>query len=54
MSGVTVAHGVAGEEGRGSWDGKDDAGNNLASGVYLLRAEDASGAPKLLKVILNR
>ncbi|MDZ4181847.1 MAG: hypothetical protein U1B83_03135, partial [Candidatus Cloacimonadaceae bacterium] len=35
-----------------SWDGKDDAGSNAASGIYLIRVVqgDLSATQKVLKI----
>jgi len=36
------------------WDGEDDRGRAVASGVYLLRAEPANGPPARAKLVLIR
>jgi len=34
------------------WDGRDSAGNRVASGVYFVRLEAAAMAPRERKVVL--
>jgi flagellar hook assembly protein FlgD len=34
------------------WDGKDDAGRRLSSGVYFYKMESASGATEAKKLLM--
>jgi flagellar hook assembly protein FlgD len=42
------------ETGRAKWDGKNDSGNEVASGVYVLFIKSRQGEKKKMKIIVER
>ena len=58
MAGRLVASRALGElptgQHRASWDGRDAAGRNVASGLYILRLRDALGAAATARALLVR
>ena len=44
----------SGQTGRAKWDGRNDAGNDVASGVYVLFIKSRQGQKKKMKIIVER